>query len=394
MPLIKPMPETITALMLLITASAWAGPPAIAPSSSTPSVDVLPPPRTPEELEARNQKVLAVLKNPAAPGALVVETGPDSPGRAAGIWPGDIITRYDGTGILTDKALRIAIANTVALQEGRLSTVDVRLPLQVRRGDQTIDLRVPKGPLGLTILTVEAGTPGPLNPPPSPREKLILAWPSAPRQTSTTPHSQWTALTLHNEPFAIERSTLTAGEEACTLNITTAENGGGEARDHIVFSTSDNQKIPGFALDIFSFHDVGDTFAQRRGLYIHGTIQRATDESVVAQPTTLDAVPTYAIATVAAALPQEAGLVMPLAQISEIDLQTRVGYCLATQGKMDLKHGDKTTAAWCVQVLHFARPEMTFWFNDARELIHADLGMGLVADPATTEQIAKFKADH
>jgi hypothetical protein len=69
---------------------------------------------------------------------------------------------------------------------------------------------------------------------------------------------------------------------------------------------------------------------------------------------------------------------------------------LLTRGRQPLRTtatpAGESPSAWCVQVLHFARPEMTFWFNDARELLHADLGSGLITDTASAEQIARFKA--
>jgi hypothetical protein len=355
--------------------------------------DILPPAKTPEELDARYQQVLAVLKDPPAPGALVVETGPDSPGRTAGIWPGDIITRYDARPITTDNDLRTAIADTAAQQEGQISAIDVRIPVKVRRKQETITLRVPKGPLALTIVSVEAGVPGPLNPPSSPRDKLRLEWNKVPHQIGTTEHPTWTALELHRQPWAVERSALSLGDSSAILTVTTSETDGGQSSCRIDFSASDHQTTPGFLLNSLRYRDVDSITAQRHGLLMRGTSSRAGQTTVINAPTTLTAVPTYAIATLAAALPQEPDLVLPIDELSEIDLQTRLGYVLATQGKQSLRVGSQETSAWCVQVLHFARAEMTFWFDDHRQLIHADLGMGLKANAATPEQIAKFKAD-
>lgn len=336
--------------------------------------------------------VLAVLKDPPAPGALVVETGPDSPGRAAGIWPGDIITTYDTRPIANNDDLRGAIADCAAQLDDQPPAGNERIPVKIRRGLETISLRVPKGPLALTIVSVEAGVAGLLNPPPSPQQQLILAWEKVPHQIDTTEHPTWTSLELRQQPYAVERSSLSLGESS-VITVNTAGNDDSRSSCRIEFSASDNQTTPGFVLESIRYRDVDSIDAARHGLFIHGTIFRAGRSTAVNAPTTLSAIPTYALPMVAAALPQEAGLVLPISELSEIDLQTRVGYVLATQGKATLRIGAQETSAWCVQVIHFAQPEMTFWFDDNRQLIHADLGMGLKADAASAEQIARFKSD-
>jgi len=391
--------RTLCVLVILLGAAARAEEPGGA--ALTPAVDVMPPARTPEELETRYQQVLAVVKNPAAPGALVLETAPESAGRAAGLWPGDIITRYDDRAIEGDQELRAAIADAIAPQAEQLYVIDVRVPVLVRRGPQAVALRVPKGPLGLTIITVAAGVAGPRNPPATPREKLRLEWDRL-HQNPRRIAEMWTLLEWHQKPYAMECSILALHPEAAELTVNTTELDGHAARCRIEFVPGDNQLAPALATTALSYRGALAVTAVRRGRTVRGTISPAGEAPAAVEfPTTPDAVPAYATATLAAALPHETGLVLPLAQLSELDLQTRLGYCLCTRSAATVTRDSGNTAGtpaatspatWCVQLLHFGRPEITYWFNDQRALLHADLGMGLQATAATPEQVAQFKA--
>ncbi len=130
------------------------------------------------DAEAQYQDVLAGLKWPAATGVLVTEIEPESPAGKAGLRAGDIITEFHTTHIVTLGDLRKELADDLAMQEVG-SGKSTKAIVQVRRGEKVAILQVPLAPLEIRAMEVQAGVPGPRNPPADARGKVALDWKEA-----------------------------------------------------------------------------------------------------------------------------------------------------------------------------------------------------------------------
>ncbi len=126
------------------------------------------------DIEAQYEDVLAALKNPPAHGVLVGEIEPDSPGIAGGL-RGDIITEYYGERINTLKDLREQVAEVTAraISDPKSGS---HVLLKAYRDGKTVVIQLPRGPLGIRAIEVQAGVPGPRNPPPNLRGTIKFDW--------------------------------------------------------------------------------------------------------------------------------------------------------------------------------------------------------------------------
>jgi membrane-associated protease RseP (regulator of RpoE activity) len=150
----------------------------------------LPAPPSQEDIDAQYAAVLAAMKHPHATGVLVTEIAPASPAGAAGLRGGDIITRLATEDVRTLKALREQVAELIAsnIAGGK----ETKVVLTARRAMansgktaetnpaaetvETVLLQVPREPLGIRAIEVEAALPAPLNPPISPRGSFVMTW--------------------------------------------------------------------------------------------------------------------------------------------------------------------------------------------------------------------------
>jgi hypothetical protein len=367
--------------------------------------------------------VLAVLKRPPLGGVVIVEFAPDSPARAAGCRPGDILTGYGTQDITTEESLRAAVADAIAEhRRSDLAPDDIRLNLRrlsppstapgTARDDTSppssrtdlVSLRVPRGPLGISARAVEAGVPAALNPPPTPRGDFALEWDKVrtvePEPGKLFGHELWLRLYEGQDFCGIEHMRIEHAGRSWSMAYESKL-----VQDHrivgtltctMAFATSDNQQTPGFELDTL---DLEDTIAGTRTTFLKkGLTVRGSSDALPIPPAPPDpskhrdfvrptvaigqnggvgVVPVFAIPLVASVLPQKQGLVVPFAQLNEQDMQTRIGYAFRTTGPEKLKpeKGDRI-AVWGVEVLHFGRVEQTFYFDAQHELVRALLSPG------------------
>lgn len=353
------------------------------------------------ELEDQYALVMRVMKDPPRAGVLVAELGPQSLAARWGVHVGDIICEYDGKAVESEDALRTAVAGSIAAEQAD-PTSDLRVNIRVRRASDYVTINLPVGPMGITAIGVEAGVPVPLNPPPTDRNEYGFDWQSLPlyerSEGQLVQHELWTRLCTDiygNHQIGIERTRVQRHGSIWIMEVLTrpVENGIVQNPQNVLinFTVSDGKSIPPFRLETFDRTADGKRIeSERKGATVKTTITEISTGKTTAlvSPTTVQVVPTFALPILAAAMPQQRDIVYSFAMLSEADLQTRLGYAMRTLGKQVLKSGDRTIEGNAVEVLHFGRREMIFYFNDQRQFIFGDLGGGLFAERVAGEKSA------
>jgi hypothetical protein len=249
--------------------------------------------------------------------------------------------------------------------------------LIVKRGDKMIVLNADRQPLGIRALAVEAGVALPANPPASARGSFALEWTAA---------DSWYHLGDATGPYGAEHHEFGVARQAGTLIFSTriVNSAGRVAADataaSIRMTLSDRTASYGVTVDSFTYRDeLADVSANCRGGVVKGTMLRRITgvKQEIARPTVPEAICSLALPRLAAALPRKEGIVMPLAVISELDLQTRLGYALETLKEVSVKVTGEQDKAFGVRLWHLGQVEATYYFSPKRELIYAEYEGGV-----------------
>jgi hypothetical protein len=377
------------------------------------------------DLEAQYQSALAVLNKPPITGILIAEVQPESAAAAAGMRAGDILTEYDGIHVTTLQALTEQVSETVALRI-KEDAAGKAVLARVRRGNQEVSLQLHREVLGVRALEVQAGVPGPRNPPPNPRGTLDLDWKSLVQTLRTDRLSDPAAFRLFDRTDATAQEDW-IGWELCTLAPTGDNALAGAIDIHHLLPASpepanvsqvptersaftfrlqlgDFKTAPAFVLEEATERYAGAAgqenakiFAstKRLGEKLQTTIALATGDNVPdasagehhenAAP--LNAIPQAALPWIAAAMPHGQGDALALNLLSIRDFLPRPGYVLATRGKQPLppEPGPELTAAmalipsppetapaaagWRVDLMHCGVIVESYWCTDQRRVL-------------------------
>ncbi len=398
------------------------------------------------DLENQYQTVLSVLNRPSVSGVLVTEVQPESAAAAAGVRGGDIITNYYGVKISDLRTLREQVAEAVARRLEENS--GTHLLLRARRGAEDITLQMPREPLGIRAVEVEAGVPGPRNPPSNARGTLNLDWnqvlqvlaadngaihlriaerqPRDDAAQSANPADSW----LGWERYAVSRDGADGLSAKLNIHHVDPTAADGKVIEELAFTFTlrlgDFTTTPAFLLNSASARypaTEGDTVnvtATRAGelLNIDAAIvprgmtraappppARAPGEPAAgdhhAYATPLTALIQAAVPLVAAAMPHDAQGVMALHLLSVRDFIPRPGYVLASRGQQPLPAfpsaatapADATAAAaWRVDLLHCGTVIESYWFSDQRRLlcIQSDAAEPVISRRVATEAEASM----
>ena len=382
-----------------------------------------PPTQPTPDIDTQYQSVLAEMKHPTSTGILITEIEPDSPAGAAGLQAGDILYHYAGAPVRDLDTLRKRVADQIAsaltaptlppnnADPNQLGN-DTKVLLGARRAGKDIILQIPRSPRGIRAIEVEAGAPVPLNPPPSPRGSLTLAWnelaqlrtaespPDFYRTTDVT--STWTS--WQRREFLAGADDITAQFENHHVDPSTGETLASEAINFRL-RTGDYAHTPAFLLDTLD-----KTIHTPEGVLIIGTAERhgpnlrtqgkhtypthATLEPPADQPCPPDALPDPALPIVAAALPHDVagGAALQLHLLSIQDFIARPGYLLIARGQHP-RPIDTRPTAWKVDLLHCGVTVQTYWFDDKRLLLEIDTPTaGLTSRRALSQQDATTPA--
>ena len=396
------------------------------------------------DLEAQYQSALAALNKPPTTGILVTEVQPES-AAAAGLRAGDILTEYNGTRVTTLQALTDLVSQTVAhrIQE---DTAGKPIPVRVRRGGQDISLQFHREALGIRAIEVQAGVPGPRNPPPNPRGTLDLDWktlvqtlradgPSGPAAfrlfDRTNPAPDATQPTAPPSPqedwIGWELCALTPeGDNALAGAIdihhllptsTEPEDVTQAPTEHSAFTfhlqLGDFKTTPACVLDEATARYTAPTgqentkivaSAKRLGETLQTTLALAIGDNAPASgvgehhenAAPLNALPQAALPWIAAAMAHREGDALALNLLSIRDFLPRPGYVLATRGKLPLPTepgpdaGTAPVAGWRVDLMHCGVIIESYWFTDQRRVlcVQTQGPASLIARRAESAQMA------
>jgi len=364
------------------------------------------------DIEAQYEDVLGALKNPPARGVLIAEIEPDSPAIAAGLRGGDIITDYYGERIGTLKELRAQVADATAR-----ALVDpnsgANVLVKAFRNGKTVVVQLPRAPLGIRAIEVQAGVPGPRNPPANLRGTIVFDWATvlaaaqqdhdreaaAFRTTMQIPgdaagsgfDEQWLGWqTMAVEPDAA--AALDGKIEIHRPEVDALAGAGAAAVTSLTFhlALGDFKTSAPFLLDDLTAHyTTGDgasvSMAGRRlGAALHATITVAGGNPPRNESTTFqgalpqNAIIQPAIPMVAAALPHDGNTVLAVELLSIRDLLPRPGYVLETLGKKPLPAFPSVTTspttrpvetAWEVDLVFCGMLVESYWFSDECRLL-------------------------
>ncbi|NNM84949.1 MAG: PDZ domain-containing protein [Phycisphaerales bacterium] len=337
------------------------------------------------QIQARYQQVLSAVRSPSADGALIVSQNLSEPLTTAGLEPGEVILSIDG--------IRIAgpadIARIVAQVSPRR-----KVSLRVAGNLKIFVARVAAGALHVETLGVVAGVPGPRNPPSTPRRNLVMHWRETPGGESVmgVGFGGWYRVIDHG--YLIGTLHLAAGragddwqlhwrlriyQSVLPADIAPIRWRSGCYR--VDFWSGDNQRLPAFSLRgitaqsldgrkaVWTLHDRAGRLTAKITRSLH-----SRPVPPVTVGTSPMAIAEVALPLVADAMPHKANLVLRSPVLTLPGLYTRLGCVLVTRGRCGVTIGGAIEKAWRVDLLYLQQRQMTFWFDDHRQLLEANLG--------------------
>ena len=320
-----------------------------------------PPAPTTPDIDTQYQSVLAEMKHPTSTGILITEIEPDSPAGAAGLHAGDIVYHYAGAPVRDLDTLRKRVADQIASamitptlpnnnDPNSLAGPDTKVLLGIHRAGKDIILQIPRSPLGIRAIEVEAGAPVPLNPPPSPRGSLTLAWTELSRlRTADTPPDFYRTTDVTNAWTSWQRREFLAGADDISVEFD---------NHHVDPATGENPRLRSRQLPpphrrlrphprLYPRHPrQNHPHPRRRPRPRHRRTPRHLaphtgqthlpharhPRAPTDQPLPPDALPEPALPIVAAALPHDPNAALQLHLLSIQDFIPRPGYLLIARG--------------------------------------------------------------
>ncbi|MGC8553145.1 MAG: hypothetical protein ACP5O7_09805 [Phycisphaerae bacterium] len=338
-----------------------------------------------QQLEARYQQVLSAVRSPSADGALIISQNLSAPLKAAGLEPGEVILSIDG--------IRIAGPADIARIVDQVSPQH-KLSLRMADHLKIFVARVPAGALHVDTIGVVAGVPGPRNPPSTPRHHLAMNWRQTPGGPSVTGAGFGGWYRVFDHGYLIGTLHLAAAgtgddwqlhwrlriyQSVLPADIAPIRWRSGCYRVH--FWSGDNQHLPAFSLRSVTAQSLEGgksvwTLHDRAGQLAAKMTRASRNRSVppVTISTSPMAIAEVALPLVADAMPHKANLVLRTPVLTLPQLHTQLGCVLATRGRRGVTIGGAVENAWRVDLLYLHQRQMTFWFDDHRQLLEANLG--------------------
>jgi hypothetical protein len=327
------------------------------------------------------------------------------------------VSELIASNIVNDKETKVVLVARRALG-ARGKTAETKPGAETA---ETVMLQVPREPLGIRAIEVEAALPAPLNPPISPRGFLVMAWDQL-RNLQNAGGDLGQDVFLRNvEGDGLwlgwqKRTAQPVAEDALSgavavYHIVIDGDQAGVARSENVsyrLRIGDYNTMPPFVLESVEVtNNPGDgrvitTVGRRTGAVLRSeteitTIARIEGPIKMQRECPPGSIVPSAVGLVAAAMPQQKDAVIPLHLMSVRDLVARPGYVLASRGKQALP-GTGTELvgqAWRVDLFHCGVIIESYWFSDQRRLLRIDSlsGTPIVSRRVPTEQEAKSSVE-
>ena len=284
------------------------------------------------------QQVLTSMRSPAGSGLLITSVQLPENLRHIGLQPGDIITRVGGTRLRDLTTLKAALAarstskqpiSIIAVRGTTIQQFLAHLPAL-----KTLE--------NMGLVSVRAGAAAPLNPPPTPRQNLKLQWS---RVQTLEPHGRQAVghdlrmlvFYHHLVVGAIHLQVSHLGPSWKLLWNQESVSGGPlpAMAWRIAFNPGNYQQAPALGMTSFTrWSKRGILQGRCEGSTIH-TVFAATKNKSGSSRTILsasDAAPLPLLALLASAMPPQRNRVLPITDLAQDTLETRLG-CVLTSGR-------------------------------------------------------------
>jgi len=328
---------------------------------------------------------------------LVTEIGPQSGAGRAGVRGGDIILNYGGRETRDLATLRGQVAEALASRETTENTGKLLMMVRREGEEKPLILQMPREPLGIRAIEVEAGVAAALNPPAGLRGSFAMEWEKLPAVEETDDAAlarevTWYRLYEGGEWAGyVKAERRLRGTDMCELDLETTHvevgDGGGGARvvsttrEMASFRMGDQKESPALTLEALEFADSTravdwHTSAKRVGARLLGWVQeeRAGPQMPRDVGMGLSAVSGGSVRVLAAALPREKGVVLGCSVVSGWDLLPRPGYVLVARGYEPKDDGGN---GWRVDLMHCGVVVESYWFSEQRKLLRMATAMGV-----------------
>ena len=331
------------------------------------------------------QQVLTAMLRPAADGLLIASVELPSGLARTGLCPGDIITRLAGKKIENTSALKAALA--LQLSPARPVAVQAVGGLTTRHflvsGKSLRDLE------RLGLISVRAGAPARLNPPATARRKLKLNWSRVPtlepRGREAVGHDIW--MLVFYQKFVVGSIHLQVSHPGPSWKLLWNQESvtGGPLPAlawRIAFHPGDYQYQPAIRMDTFTrWSSAGMLQGRRIGNTFHVISELSGHHapSTHLYPSTADAVPLPLLALLACAMPAHHQLVLPVADLAQQTLETRLGCVLASGRRREIIFAGARRPGRVVRGLWMDLPLYEFQLSPAGALLGIKFGPGFSA---------------
>lgn len=331
------------------------------------------------------QNILTVMRRPSTNGLLITSVELPAALARAGLRPADIITHIADQRV-TSAATLHAISKANSDSKQPIAIIAVR-GLLVRQFLQPAAILRPLTTIGL--ISVRAGAPAPLNPPPTVRHKLRLRWSRVqtlePRGHEAIGHDTWMLVFYHQLVVGAIHLQVSHRGSAWKLlwNQESVSHGPLPALAwQISFDPGDYQHQPAMRMRTFiRWTTAGKIHARCRGdtFYVSSATSHQQVVALRACPTAADAAPMPLMALLAEALPAQRSLVLPVSSLAQNTLETRLGCVLTTSPQQEISFGGADQQVRIVRMLWMDIPRYKFWLSPAGELLGIHFGHGFSA---------------
>ncbi len=331
------------------------------------------------------QNVLTAMRRPPTNGLLIISV--ELPARLAriGLQPADIITH-----IANQRIGGIAAFDAVLKTH---STARQPVPIIVVRAMRIEHFLATAATLqelkSVGVISVRAGAPAPLNPPATARAQLKLNWSRIPtiepRGQEAVGQDTWMLVFYHQLVVgAIQLRVSHLGTTWKLLwNQESVANGPLLPMAwKIAFEPGDYQHSPALRMTTFTrWTRAGAIQGRYAGntLYAAPLTPKITPTRAPACNSAANAAPLPLLALLASALPAHHGLVLPISDLAQQTLETRLG-CVLTIGKQQEIHfAGANQRVRVVRMLWMDQPRYKFWISPHGGLLGINFGRGFSA---------------
>ena len=331
------------------------------------------------------QNVLTSMRRPTANGLLIASVQLPEKLIRIGLQPGDIITRIAGARMTNAATLKAAIKAHAASKQP-VSMIVVRA-LALRQFLTHAPALTALGQIG--IVNVRAGAAAPLNPPATPRNKLKLNWSRVqtlePHGRQAVGHDTW--MLVFYRQFVVGAIHLQVSHRGPAWRLLWNQESvsGGPLPAmawRIAFDPGDYQHDPAIRMTSFTRWSPE---ALMQGRLVGDSIKTISAISKTKPALThtylsaANAVPLPLLAIMASALPPKRKRVLPVTNLAQDTLETRLGCVLTSSRQQNINFAGATQPVRVVRVLWMDIPRYKFWLSPRGTLLGMNFGHGFSA---------------